>query len=130
MPFKCSDFTGPTPFGLTPGDGSWYDGQMISLDGAPTGKIELEDVVEIIGQGDTGDNSAVVVRLQHPKRRGKLYACGDAFDDVTGSSFYGDAYGGDGVVYFAHDLDIIITKGLTAEGRHLCGLSLPHEIKP
>lgn len=78
-------------------------------------------MVEIIGQGGTGDNSAVVVRLQD------RYACWEAFSDVTGDSFYGDAYGG-GVVYFAHNLDLLTSKGLTAEGRHLCGLSLPHEV--
>lgn len=49
----------------------------------------------------------------HVAKRGKLYACYEAFEDATS---------GDSVVFFP--------KGLAAEGRHLCGLSLPHEIKP
>lgn len=116
------DLVYPNPFSRY----GWC-GQCISLDDAPNDIPEDDDIIEVIGQGDTGEgwdgNSAGIVLLKDGR-----YVGWSTWWGPTGSGFCDDAYGGDEDFYVSYDLGIMIRRGLDAEGRRLCGLALPSDL--
>lgn len=114
------------PIFLTPfvgfGSDSWH-GRVVSHDGASTDLPTEDDVVEIIGCGesepsDWDGDAAGVVRLKDGR-----YMAWETNWGPTGNGFSEDAYGGNAEVHFGLLLTSIVNMALTDEGRKLAGLT-------
>lgn len=108
-------------------DGKWenrgWDDTRSSVGDANTDPPDVEDIDEVLYQGDTGDDwdgTAVFVA----KLKDGRYMAYETSWGPTGDGFSEDAYGGDAEVWFAgpNDLNKLILTALTDHGRRLVGI--------
>lgn len=81
------------------------DGARVSVDGTPVSVIEEHDVARWLayGDGDDGMREVCLVQLEDGRFVGWV-----TWDDVTGSGFHGDAYGGDAELYFGSTAESVL----------------------
>ena len=90
------DVIGPAPW-----DRFNWSGSLVSVDGTSAADFAREDVSGLVavGVGGSGDwqfDTAVIVRLADGR-----FVSWTCSEDVTGSGFECDAYGGDADIYFS-----------------------------
>lgn len=100
---------------------SWH-GKLVSLDGTSTEPdFAEEDLDELLAAGSTNPKDwdgdvAGIARLRDGRFVGWETNWGP-----TGDGFSEDAYGGDADIYFGASFEAVLWRGLSADGRRLCG---------
>lgn len=111
------DFPCVNPLGRS----SWH-GRLLSVDGTSAADFADDDVAEVLCAGETNPRDwdgdcAAVFRLADGR-----FVAYETNWGPTGSGFCEDAYGGNADLFFGATAEAVIYKGLSAEGRRLCGL--------
>lgn len=99
--------------------GDWY-GKIQSFDEALETDFTGDALEELLFAGDSGggwdgDVSGIA------KLKDGRYVAWETTWGPTGDGFNQDAYGGDATIFVAMTLEDVAMKGLTPQGRELCG---------
>lgn len=106
-----------------------WKGKVVSLDEASSDDIDENSLVFCLLSGRTKgywDGESAGIALIKDGR----WVAWETWWGPTGDGFNHDAYGGSEVIYVATHPEVLRTRGLGENGRHLCGLTLPSDKPP
>lgn len=98
-----------------------HDGVLV-FHGDDRAPVNFEQDPWVIAQWDDGRECCAVVKLDDGR-----FAAWESWEDVTGSGFWADAYGGGAEVHVGSRSDVV-RFGLSDEARERLGLSLDGEV--
>lgn len=100
----------------------WH-GEVLSVDETEASEVPKDSCYKIL-LAERDDYNVAGIALLNDGR----WCAWESFEDVTGSGFYGDAYGGGANIYVGANPEILRARAFGAGSRLICGIPFKHEL--